>query len=417
MAIDIKNLRAASLRFVPVASLLLLSACNGGAAPIDSKAFLDDMDGPAVKTVADTMKESAAYAEKQGNFRAAAQTYEQLLEKSPGDATLMLSLADSLRRDGQSARAIAVYDAVLAKDEANLDAMEGKGLALIATGDFDTPADIFDQVLAADQKRWKTLNALGILFTTRNMQPEAQQYFTEALKYHPGSPSIMNNLGLSQALEKNFDGAIATLDKASAIALPGTLERKRIDLNAALVHASSGDVEEAKLLASQYLTGAELNNNLGLYAHLAKDDQLAKAFLNKALSDSKVHYAKAWENLEQLNKAAPQTPAKKPAPAKKQAAAKPPTPKPAPVDVSSAAPKPQAAAPVASPSAAATNAAAAAAVLAPAAPAEPIANVPTAEPVNIPDPQAAPPAPPAPSLPSIPSPEVAPPAPPAPAAP
>ncbi|NBO19051.1 MAG: hypothetical protein EBV03_07495 [Proteobacteria bacterium] len=289
-------------RILSLTGLLLITACNGGAAPIDSKSYLNELDGPKVKGVSDALAQAATAAEQQGNFRVAAQNYEQMLEKKPGDKDLMLSLADSLRRDGQSARAVTVYDALLAADPKNIAAKEGKGLALIASGDFDSPAALFDEVMAADPTRWKTLNALGILFTTRNMQPEAQQYFKEALKYHASSPSIMNNLGLSQALERNFDGAIGTLSQASATAQPGTLERKRIDLNTALVLASAGKLDDARMLAEQYLAGAELDNNLGLYAHLAKDDQMARAYLNKALSDSKVYYAKAWDNLEEINK-------------------------------------------------------------------------------------------------------------------
>lgn len=291
------------LLFVTVSMLpLLLAGCNGGAGPVDSKAFLGTLDGPKVPGVNDALLQAAQQAEAQGNFKMAAQQYEQVLEKTPDDANVTLALADSYRRDGQTQKAISVYDALLAKDAKNVAAKEGKGLALIASGDFDTPAVLFDEVMQVDAKRWKTLNALGILFTTRNLQPEAQQYFKEALKYHADSASIYNNLGLSQALERNFDGATTTLTKASGLAGAASVERKRIDLNTALVLASAGKVEDAKGIAERYLAGAELDNNLGLYAHLAKDDKMAKAYLNKALSDSKVYYAKAWENLEDINK-------------------------------------------------------------------------------------------------------------------
>lgn len=301
-------------------SALALAACEGGITPVDSKEILKGMDGPKVEGVADALQSAATQAEQAGNFKLAAQTYEQMLERKPGDVPLMLAVADSLRRDGKSQRAISMYDSVLTKDAANVAAKEGKALAMIAVGDFDTPVAILDEVMAADPTRWKTLNALGILFTTRGMQPEAQRYFEEALKQKPGSASIMNNLGLSMALEKNYNGAIDTLGQASALAVAGSTERKRIDLNAALVFASAGRLEDASHLAEQYLSGAELNNNLGLYAHLAKDDQLAKAYLNKALSDSKVYYAKAWENLEELNKNSKSTkPAKKTAEKKPEA--------------------------------------------------------------------------------------------------
>lgn len=308
-----------------------LAGCNGGAAPIDSQTYLSSLEGPKITGVDGAMLQAAQGAESKANYKLAAQYYEQMLEKQPDNAPLLVALAEAYRRDGQLAKAITTYDAALAKDAKNIDAKEGKSLALIASGDFDTPVTLLDEVMQADAKRWKTLNALGILFTTRNMQPEAQQYFAEALKYHADSPSIYNNMGLSKALERNYDGSVATLAKASSLATPNSSERKRIDLNRALVLASAGNVEAAKAVAEQYLSGAELDNNMGLYAHLAQDDNMAKAYLNKALSDSKMYYAKAWENLDTINKdsstpPAPasakqeNTPVKKKAPAEKKAA-------------------------------------------------------------------------------------------------
>lgn len=280
---------------------LLLGSCSGGVGPVDSKRFLNALDGPKVPTVEDALTESAHAAEAQGDFKQAAQFYTQVLGKNPDNKEAMLALGDSYRRDGQTDKALQVYDGLLAKDEGNLGAKEGKGLALIASGDFDTPAVLFEEIMKADPTRWKTLNALGILFTTRNMQPEAQQYFTEALKFHKDNPSILNNLGLSQALDRKFDDSIATLGKSSALAATGSLERKRIDLNLALVYAIAGRLEDARTTAEPYLSGAALDNNLGLYAHLAKDDQMARSYLNKALTDSKVYYARAWDNLEEIN--------------------------------------------------------------------------------------------------------------------
>lgn len=289
------------MRRLALVLLLGLTACEGGMQPIDAKKVLSGLDGPKVPTVQDTMLENAKNAEKQGNFAAAAQTYQQLLEKQPDDKNLMLSLADSLRRSGDVDRAIAVYDAILQKDAAMVAAKEGKSLALMSKGDFDTPGTLLAEVMKVDATRWKTLNAMGILFSVRNMQPESQAYYLEALKYSPNNPSVLNNLGLSQALARNFDAAIASLNQASTLTATNGGDRKRIDLNLSLVYASAGKLDEARAIAERYFTGATLNNNLGLYAHLAKDDQLAKAYLNMALTESKTFYEKAWDNLQSIN--------------------------------------------------------------------------------------------------------------------
>jgi Flp pilus assembly protein TadD len=288
-------------KYVSLFVLVILTACNGGVNPIDSQGFLSKLDGPKVPSFQDSLMESAAAAEKNNNFKLSAQLYQQILEKNPENAEIKLAFADSLRRSGATDQSIAVYDNILTADSKAISAKEGKALALITKGDFVTPVAMLDEVLAVDKTRWKTLNALGILFTTRNLYDESQQYFTEALKYSPDSPIVLNNKGLSQGLSQRYGTAINTLTRASSLSAPGSKERKRIDLNTALVFAITGRQEEAKALASTYLSGAELNNNLGLYANLANDDQMAKAYLNMALTDSKVFYEKAWDNLQSIS--------------------------------------------------------------------------------------------------------------------
>ncbi len=150
-----------------------------------------------------------------------------------------------------------------------------------------TPGPLLEEVMKADGTRWKTLNALGILFTTRGMEPEAQQYFQAALKYHPGSVTVTNNLGLAQALARHYDSAIASLKQAEELAPAGSVERQRTDLNMALVYAIQGKTPAARAIAEKYYSGAELDNNMELYAHLAVQmtTREAKAYLNTALTE------------------------------------------------------------------------------------------------------------------------------------
>jgi Flp pilus assembly protein TadD len=280
--------------------LVILAACNGGAGPIDGQKFLSGLSGPKVPTVQDTLLETAKNAEKMGDYAQATALYQQLLEKSPDNTEIALMLADALRKKGDYANAIAVYDSLIKQDDKLIAAKEGKALALMSTGDFETPTRLFEEVMAVDSKRWKTLNGLGILFTTRGLQVEAQQYFDEALKHNPSSPSIMNNIGLSQALERQYENSITSLQEASNLTERDSPDRKRIEMNMALVYAIMDKFEDARMLAERYYTGHELNNNLGLYAHLANNDQMAKAYLNMALTNSKVFYEKAWDNLQAI---------------------------------------------------------------------------------------------------------------------
>jgi Flp pilus assembly protein TadD len=288
--------------------LLTLAACTKTGQPLEPKEFFASLQGPTVPTMQDTMLDSAKNAEKKGDYKGAIQTYQQILEKHPDNKEVVLSLAEAYRRSGESDRAITLYDGLLQSDPNLVAAKEGKGLALISKGDFDTPVPLFESIMKTEPTRWKTLNALGILFTTRSMHKEAQQYFQEALKYSPFNPSIMNNLGLSQALDHSYEPAATTLMQASALTTADSNERKRIDLNLALVYAVSGRLDLANQIAERYFAGPVLSNNLGLYAHLAKDDQLAKDYLNMALTESKFFYEKAWNNLQAIDRTSDKKP-------------------------------------------------------------------------------------------------------------
>jgi Flp pilus assembly protein TadD len=290
------------------AQALLLASCGSGPASIvDGKKLLSDIqDGPKVPKVEDALLDTAKQAEERGDYNQAISLYRQLLEKYPNHKDIALPLADCYRKSGNMDQAIVIYDGLLKDDPTNIDAKEGKGLALVSKGDFETPGKLFGEVVEKDPSRWKSLNAMGILFTTRGMQPEAQQYFGEALKQKPGSVTVLNNLGLSQALERKYSDAITTLSDASNGAERNSLQRKRVDLNMALVYAIMNRLDDARLIASNYYSGAELENNMGIYSVLAHDDEMARAYLNMALSNSKVFYEKAWNNLQVLNGNQPQ---------------------------------------------------------------------------------------------------------------
>lgn len=271
----------------------------------DRRAALDAMPAPEVDGVNATLEKQAKAALEQGDTTRAAQFYDQLLgsKKLSAEEKLKykIGFADALRRMGDNEKALVAFDEILSEAPDNIDAQESRALTLMAMGKSTDAGRAFSAIMEKDPKRWRTLNALGILFVTKNMVPEAMAYFTEALKFSPDNPSVLNNVGLSQAVDKNYPRAIASLEQASRVAGSGE-KRRQIDLNMAMVYATSGDVDTAKDIAGKYLKGPALDNNLGLYAHLSNDDALARTYLNMALSGSETFYERAWNNLEVVDK-------------------------------------------------------------------------------------------------------------------
>lgn len=266
---------------------------------------LNEMNTVPVDGIQATLEKQAEDALDQGDNRRAAQFYEQLIGSEKVNKADKLrykvAFADTLRRMGDNEKARTAFDAVLKETPADLDAQEGRGLTLMAMGKATDAGRVFADIMKKDGTRWRTLNALGILFVTKNMVPEAMAYYAEALKHSPDNPAILNNVGLSQAVDQNYSRAISALEQGSRLSGSGE-RRKQIDLNLALVYAVSGDVETAADIAEKYLQGPTLDNNLGLYAYLAKDEKLAKTYMNMALSGSSTFYERAWNNLDILEK-------------------------------------------------------------------------------------------------------------------
>lgn len=290
---------------VSFSAMMLVTACSSAirssAGSEDMERILEEVKGPDVPGMKDALLNGARQAEAAQNYSSAAQFYAQLVEKYPDELEYGYQMAESLRKAGAYKEALAAYALLEKEEDYKIKALEGAGLTLMAEGDFDEAGDKLADVMAADTTRWRTINAIGILFTVKEMYPEARQYFAEAMVQAPKNTAVRNNMGLMEALDKQYDEAIKLLQEAGKLAGKDSKQKMRTDLNLALVHAIKGDLQSAERAAMPHLTEAQLLNNMGYYAYLAEDDQLAKSYLNMALTSSPRHYEKAWENLETLN--------------------------------------------------------------------------------------------------------------------
>ncbi len=264
----------------------------------DRKEILDAAKGPDIQGVKGTLVSQAQEAMQAGDTRRAEQMYEQILSSNADNTEYQIILADLRRRNGNFDGALDLFEKVLAKQPDSLDAKEGKALALLGKGDIKPAGDLLGEVLARDNKRWRSLNAVGILFAVKGMANEANAYFNEAIKHTSNPATVLNNIALTQALERNFDQAVATFQEARTKLPAGSPDLIRVDMNLALTYGIMGQMQDAQRVSESYLTQEQLYNNLGFYAMLNKDAALAKTYLNMALSQSPRYYEKAWNTLD-----------------------------------------------------------------------------------------------------------------------
>lgn len=304
-----------SFRSLLVVSIcgLMISACSGPNPNLklkermqpnpDNQKLLDDLGGPKVEGMNAAIENSAKKAFDAKQYATAAQYYAQLIEKKPDEKSYQFAMAESLRRSGKFEHSIVQYKKLLNDPKYDIDAKEGLGLAYISLGEFEEAGDALAEVMEKEPRRWRTVNAIGILFTTKQMYPEARRYFEEALSLEPQNVAVRNNMALMEAMDKQYDRSTILLQDASRIAGRQEPELKRmVDLNLALVYAVQGNLAQAEAVSRPHLTEVQRLNNMGLYASLEGDDMLARSYLDMALTQSSKHYEKAWSNLETIKR-------------------------------------------------------------------------------------------------------------------
>lgn len=293
-------IRTYSLRTLTCLAVLpfLFTACDDRSMlGINSKEIFDALPGPKVDGVEATLLKNAKRVEASGDYNQALQLYKQLYDMDEENEEYILALGTNLRRIGDVSTAELAYNELLEKDADNLDALEGKGLLKLYQGEFDKAGELLAQVHGKNQSRWRTLNGLAIIFVERGQYKEATAYFKEAIKFSQNNVTVLNNVGLTHAINGDQPRAVAALTQAIELSPPASPTKKNIELNLAMVLGIYGDMEAAEEILMAHLPEASVANNLGLYAYLAKDEVLAKSYLNTALSKTPYHYKRAWENL------------------------------------------------------------------------------------------------------------------------
>lgn len=212
-----------------------------------------------------TLMLSAATAEANLEYEAAASHYRNLLTRNPGDRDLSLRLARVLRYSGQSDQAISLLTPLADESgEGSADILLELGKAHLAADHLNLALRFLRAARDTAPGNWEAYAALGVALDYKLDHADAQQNYLEALGLVPDSPVILNNLGLSQALAGDLSGAIETLRRAADQPTASPQVRQ----NLALLMALSGDADAAERLARMDLPGEMVRENVSYFRSL-----------------------------------------------------------------------------------------------------------------------------------------------------
>jgi len=136
----------------------------------------------------------ALIASASGNYTAALNLFDDILEVEPSNGNALIGKAVAYRRNGKPQEALNCLDLVLGVQPGNSSALLNRGNILLEQGDLEDALDSFDrltQLYPNDEEAWA---AQGEVLLKMGRDGDAQRAFTEALKLSPGDEGIQRRI-------------------------------------------------------------------------------------------------------------------------------------------------------------------------------------------------------------------------------
>jgi Flp pilus assembly protein TadD len=163
-------------------------------------------------------------------------------ERNPGEKTVSIAYARTLRALSRYNEAVAVIQTAAIKSPKDFEVLGEYGKALADAGELTQAKEVLSRAYTPDSPKWDVMSVQGSVADRLGDHVTAMGFYRDALKIAPGQPSVLTNMGLSLALAKQLPEAEQALRQAAAS--PGADARTRGDL--ALVLALEGKFTEAE---------------------------------------------------------------------------------------------------------------------------------------------------------------------------
>ncbi|MEO0400083.1 MAG: hypothetical protein AAF224_11765 [Pseudomonadota bacterium] len=195
---------------------------------------------------------------------AAAAFWSVRYDQDPKDWNAAVNYSMALRRIGSVEQAVKVMSAAANFHSEEPAVAIETARALIEAGRAFEAVRHVQVAHEADPRDWRVLSVYGVALDQIGEHKSAQAKYELALSIAPGVVSLLNNKGLSYALDGNLVEAQRILRAAASA--PGADARVRQNL--ALVLAIKGDMLEAERLARSDLPPQIADGNINYYRSL-----------------------------------------------------------------------------------------------------------------------------------------------------
>ncbi len=257
----VRRLLASSL---PVATMivtgaLLVGGCTtstevSAARPAASTHVVESHEGSSLQFLADAMA-------KEGKYDAAIPLYRRAHALHPHDAGPLLGLGTSLAAMGANSEAIEALKAAHDRDDDNPEIAVKLADVYLAINRPELALPLYSQVLTENPRDVSALNGKALALDATGDHQSARNAYEAGLAADPDNLKIESNLGLSMALNGKANESIQMLEDAATDPRAGPNERQ----NLALAYALAGHDDKASKVASIDFDPVTVDSNLAYY--------------------------------------------------------------------------------------------------------------------------------------------------------
>lgn len=240
-------------------ALLAVSACGGPAntVPDDEAVLQQNERASELIRIGNELRDK-------GDLVSAADLYGRAVRadsKSPLPPAL---LGDTLRRLGRYREAEQIFREALDRNPFSGLSLQGYGILMIETGKPESAIAALTTAVDEESADYRVYNVLGIAYDKLGDHGQAQAQYMVGLEQKRDSPSLLNNMAISLALQERYDAAIDQMQKAADFSGDDPTYRH----NLALIYGLAGRIEDAASIARTLLPAGDVANNLAFYQEL-----------------------------------------------------------------------------------------------------------------------------------------------------
>jgi len=179
-------------------------------------------------------------------------------QKKPSDPGIAINYARSLRAEGSNQKAVQVLQQAALTAPKNQAVIAEFGKALSTAGRYKQAMLNLNRAQTLGRPDWRIYSAQGITLDKMQQYARARDHYKSALNLKPNQSSVLNNIGLSYAMEGDLTKSETYLRRAAS----ANGAQPKVKRNLALVLGLGGKFDQSAQASTGVLSAEDTSVNI-----------------------------------------------------------------------------------------------------------------------------------------------------------